>query len=74
MDEVKLRSGILRRVAITKNGDLDISLRFASAPDAGYTLADKLFLEACWSQDDLFDVTLAEASDVRKPDPITGEV
>ena len=78
MNDIILKSGILRRVVLTKCSDLDVTIRFKGEPDAGYTKADVQLLHTLWSIDQLFDVTLAEASDVKEPrkaiNPKTGEI
>ena len=65
--DIELLSGILRRVALTKNGDLDISLRFTGKPDAGFDMAQFHTLIAAWELGDLLDVTVKDASDSNPP-------
>jgi len=78
IDDLILKSALLRKVALTKTGDLDIHLRVCGGPDATYGPADVQLLHTLWSIDQLFDVTLAEASDVKEPrkaiNPKTGEI
>ena len=64
---VLLESGILRRVALTKFSDLDVTIRFKGAPDAGYTDADVKLLHEAWNQDELVDCQISTASDVKEP-------
>lgn len=72
--QILLKSGLLRKVALTKHGDLDVHFRFCAGPDAGYTKADVELLAQLWDIDQLLDLNIDEASDVKEPDQITGEI
>ena len=61
--EIKLRSGILRRVALTKNGDCDITFRVTGKPDPGFTKEQFHALCDLWEINENLDLTLGSASD-----------
>ncbi len=58
-----LKTGVLRGVNITKNGDLDIKIRLKGEPDAGFTEDQFKLLRAYWNDNILVDVDLNEAAD-----------
>ena len=69
MNDIILKSGMLRGVSVQKNGDLKVAFLFKGKVDAGYTLADRLLLEELWDENMELDLTIGEASDVTSPNP-----